>query len=156
MKKIDEILDKTRITDLKAGTKHAVIDEMCALVSNCPQVTDARALLDAIRSREAIMSTGIGMGIAIPHAKIASVTDMVMAVGNLKKGVDYQSLDDQPVHKVILIVASNTQGDEFLKILGRIGAFLNDQEKREEFLREQDPEKIMTLLREIDIHKRHP
>ncbi len=150
MKKIGRILDKTRIINLKSETKNDVIHEMCALVSNSPHVKDASALFNAIQSRETVMSTGIGMGIAIPHAKIATVTDMVMAVGNSSAGVDYQSLDDQPVHKIILIVASDTQGEEFLKILGRLGAFLNDPDNRKQFLKEQDPQMIMELLRHID------
>jgi len=153
VKNIGRILDQVIIHDLSSETKEDVLSEMCSLVKQNTHVTDSRALLHAIKARETIMSTGIGMGIAIPHAKIASVTDIVMVVGTSGAGIDYEALDDMPVHKIILIAASNTQGDEFLSVLGKIGAFLNEPDKREQFLQEQAPDKIKELLQSIGDQK---
>ena len=123
---------------------------MSEMVADAPEVTSPDALLRAIKAREAIMTTGIGMGIAIPHAKTSSVTDFVMAVGRSKEGVDYQSLDNLPVHLIILIVASDTQGEDFLKLLGKIGAFFNTPGNKEKFLKAKTPEKVLMLFKKID------
>jgi len=150
MKKISEILTVDRIQDITSVTKDKVLAEMSEMVADASEVTSPDALLRAIKAREAIMSTGIGMGIAIPHAKTSSVTDFVMAVGRSKDGVNYQSLDNLPVHLIILIVASDTQGEDFLKLLGKIGAFFNTPGNKEKSLRAKTPEKVLMLFKKID------
>ncbi|MFC1560914.1 PTS sugar transporter subunit IIA [Candidatus Latescibacterota bacterium] len=150
MKKISEILTVDRIKDITSVTKDNVLTEMSEMMADAPEVTSPDALLRAIKARESIMSTGIGMGIAIPHAKTSSVTDFAMAVGRSKDGVDYQSLDNLPVHLIILIVASDTQGEDFLKLLGKIGALLNTPGNKEKFLKAKTPEKVLLLFKKID------
>ena len=150
MKKISGILTINRIKNIKAVTKDKVLAEVCEMIKDSPEVVSPKALLKAIKAREAIMSTGIGMGIAIPHAKISSVTDFVMAVGRSVKGVDFQSLDGFPVHLIILIVASDTQGEEFLKILGKIGAFFNKAGNKEKFINAKTSEEVYNLFKDID------
>ena len=150
MKKISKILTVDRIKDLKVVTKDEVLDEMCKMVADAPQVISYEVFSRAIRTRESIMSTGIGMGIAIPHAKSSSVTDFVMAVGRLEKGVDFQSLDDMPVYLIILIVASDTQGKEFLKLLGKIGSIFNDPENIKKFHNAKSPKEIFNLFKKLD------
>ncbi len=71
------------------------------------------------------MSTGIGMGLAIPHAKIPSVTDFVMAVGRSLEGIEFDSLDDLPVNIVILIGSSDTQGPISSGSIAKIGGLFN-------------------------------
>jgi len=150
MKKISDILTVNRIKDIKAKTKDGVLAELAEMVVDAPEITSPDALLNAIKAREAIISTGIGMGIAIPHAKISSVTDFVIAVGRSMEGVDFQSLDELPVHLFILIVASDTQGEDFLKLLGKIGAFFNKKGIMNKFLKAGNPEQIMKLFKDID------
>ncbi len=150
MKKISDILTISRIKNIKAVKKDRVLDELCKMIADAPEVVLPKDLLKAVKAREAIMSTGIGMGIAIPHAKISSVTDFVMAVGLSKKGVDFQALDGHPVHLIILIVASDTQGEEFLKILGKIGAFFNIPGNKEKFTDTKTSKEIFMLFKNID------
>ena len=150
MKKISGILTVNRIKDIKAKTKDDVLAELAEMVVDAPEVTSPDALLNAIKAREAIISTGIGMGIAIPHAKISSVTDFVIAVGRSTEGVDFQSLDELPVHLFILIAASDTQGEDFLKLLGKIGAFFNKRGITNKFLKAVNPKQILKLFKEID------
>ena len=150
MKKIENILKVERIHDLVAVKKDDVLEEMCKMVANAPEVTSPEALRKSIRAREAIMSTGIGMGIAIPHAKIASVQDFVMAIGRSKEGVDFQSLDGMPVNVIILIVASDTQGEDFLRVLSKIGKFFLNHENKDKIVAASGPEEIFSLFKEID------
>jgi mannitol/fructose-specific phosphotransferase system IIA component (Ntr-type) len=150
MKTFENILKLERIRDLTSEKKADVLEEMCSMVADAPEVTSIEALKKAIRAREAIMSTGIGMGIAIPHAKIASVQDFVMAVGRSKGGVDFQALDSAPVNVVILIVASDTQGDDFLKVLSKIGKFFINPLNRDKILEASGTEEIYRLFTNID------
>ena len=150
MKKFSDILTLNRIKEIQASAKDEVLTEMSEMAAGASEVTSPKDLLKVIKSREAIMSTGIGMGIAIPHAKISSVTDFVIAVGRSQEGVDFQSLDGLPVHLIILIVASDTQGEDFLKLLGKIGAFFNKRGITEKFLKAKNPEEILKLFIDID------
>lgn len=150
MKKISDILTIDRIKNIKAVTKDKVLAELCEMLKDAPEVVSPKTLLKAIKARESIMSTGIGMGIAIPHAKISSVTDFIMAVGRSQKGVDFQSLDGFPVNVIILIVASDIQGEEFLEILGKIGAFFNKPGNKEKFVNAETSEEVFKLFKDID------
>lgn len=152
MKKVMELLTRERVVTLSGKTKDEVLDELCTLVASAPQVTDPVRLAASIRRRETIMSTGIGMGIAIPHAKIAEVTDFIMAAGISGEGVEFQSLDGKPVRLVILIAASNTQGDDFLRLLAKIGRFFNSEAHRERFLAAGNDEDIYRLFQHLDDH----
>jgi nitrogen PTS system EIIA component len=149
---MSKLLHTEQVIDLCGISKDDVLRELCGAISLLPQVTDPDKLLAAIKKREAMMSTGIGMGIAIPHAKIESVTDLVIAVGRSQKGIDFQALDSKPVHLVILMAASNTQGDEFLKLLGRIGAFFISERHRDRFLNAGSAKDIYLLFQHMDEH----
>jgi fructose-specific phosphotransferase system IIA component len=150
MKTFSDILKLVRIKDLEATSKDEILVELCDMVKDAPEITSHDALIHAIRAREAIMSTGIGMGIAIPHAKTSSVTDFVIAIGRSKNGVDFQSHDGLPVYLFILIVASDTQGEDFLKILGKIGAFLNNHRNKEKVLKAKTARGIFSQFKKID------
>lgn len=146
MRHISEILTVEQIRDIDATTKTDAINELCDLVSDNPVVTNSDKLRDAILSREAIMSTGIGMGIAIPHAKTSSLQDFVIAVGRKKKGIDFDSLDGLPVHIIILLGSSDTQGEEFLKVLAEIGAVFKDEYYSKQFLDAETPEDMLSMI----------
>ncbi|MFA6472181.1 MAG: PTS sugar transporter subunit IIA [Candidatus Latescibacterota bacterium] len=146
MKKISDIITVDRIRDLKSRTKDGVLRELARTASTAPEVSDPEAFLKALRVRETAMSTGIGMGIAIPHAKIPSISDLVMAVGRSKKGVEFDSLDGLPVHIVIMVGSSDNQNIEFLKLFAKIGAFFNKQGNKERFLKAKTPEEMYVIL----------
>jgi len=148
MRNISDILTVDRIRDIKARTKDGVLRELCKLASTSPHVSDPEAFLKAIRARETAMSTGIGMGIAIPHAKTPSIKDFVMAVGRSLKGIDFDSLDGLPAHIVILVGSSDKQNVEFLKLIAKIGALFNETGFKERFLKAKTTEEMYRLLTE--------
>jgi mannitol/fructose-specific phosphotransferase system IIA component (Ntr-type) len=150
MKEISEIVTVDRIRELTAITKEAALEELCSLAATAPEVTDPEAFLRAIEARETAMSTGIGMGIAIPHAKIPSITDLVMAVGRSREGIDFDSLDGLPAHIFVLMGASDHQNLEFLKLIGKVGALFNQPGFAERFLRAETPEEMYRLLTEME------
>jgi mannitol/fructose-specific phosphotransferase system IIA component (Ntr-type) len=155
MVRISELLNCNRVVELAGSTKDQVLEELCDIVSALPEVTDRSRLLAAIRKREAMMSTGIGMGIAIPHAKTESVTDLVMAVGRSRQGIDFQALDSKPVYLVIFMAGSTTQGDDFLQLLAKIGSFFNSEEHRSQFLAARTTRDIYRLFKLMDDKGQH-
>ncbi|MCX8038196.1 MAG: PTS sugar transporter subunit IIA [Candidatus Sumerlaeia bacterium] len=122
MPELGEVLSADRIIDLKSETKEGALSELVAVLaerSDC--VLDKDALLRAILEREQLLSTGIGIGVAIPHAMIPEVTNWVMAVGRSHKGIDFGALDDKPVRIVVMIAASDKHSrGEYLKFLASL------------------------------------
>tara|TARA_B100000929_G_scaffold255448_1_gene217201 strand:- start:2503 stop:2802 length:300 start_codon:yes stop_codon:yes gene_type:complete len=93
--------------------------------------------------REHLLSTGFGLGLAIPHAKLNIIDDFIVGLAIHKDGVPFDSLDEQPVHILVMILGPDQKQDEYLKVLSRVTAFLKDQ--REKILSLEDNEEIYKL-----------
>ena len=146
MDHIKEMLSVGRICDLSAITKDEALVELCELSSASPVVKNREKFLDAIRKRELMMSTGIGGGIAIPHSKTSALSDFVMSVGRTVQGIDFDSLDGLPVHLILMIGASDTQGEEFLRVLKYIGMIFSDDQTLDRLMAASGPEEIYNIL----------
>ncbi len=146
MKSIFEILKLNQISDISAKTKDDVLVELCGLVANTPEVINSERFLKDIRDREKLMSTGIGLGIAIPHAQTSSVRDFVIAVGRCKRGIDFESLDGKLTYIIILMGAPENKQEEFLELIAKIGAIFNKPGLKESFLDAESPEEMFNLL----------
>jgi mannitol/fructose-specific phosphotransferase system IIA component (Ntr-type) len=144
---LENIIPASRAVLLDAETKEAALRELGAVVAGAPEVSDADGLLDAIFEREGIMSTGIGLGIAIPHAKIPSVTDFVVGFGKVRGGLDFNSLDGKPVHFIVMIAGPHDQQERYLQLLARITLKLKDAAVRRRLSEADDVEGILDALR---------
>lgn len=147
MRKLYEMLTKDRVVDLKGKNKQDVLQELVDVIATAPEVTDKNDFYISIMKREKIMSTGIGIGLAVPHVKIDSVKDFVMAVGRKKDGIDFDSLDGKSVHLVIMIGANTEQRDDYLKVLAKISVLLKNSEFREKIINAKGSEEIIELFR---------
>ncbi|MDP8217483.1 MAG: PTS sugar transporter subunit IIA [Candidatus Theseobacter exili] len=131
MIKLSGMLSEERCIDLMSSKKENALKELVFAISKAKQVNDRNEFYRAIMEREKIISTGIGIHIAVPHVKIPSVTDFVMAIGRKSEGIDYDSLDGKPVSIIIMIGANESQRDQYLKVLARIVLlFKNSQFRR--------------------------
>ncbi len=146
----EEPLFKTKAVtlDLKGKTKDRVIDEMVALLDDSGALSDPEAYQHEIWKREKESTTGIGMGIAIPHAKTSAVRQPMVAVGISKDGFDYESLDGKPVHLIFMIAAGGNDGDLHLKILSELSKKLMHQEFVAAILGCSSKKELVDLLRE--------
>ena len=151
MKEILEIITAHHIRDVSASTRDEVLVELCDVVADASEVTDPEGFLQAIRDREKLMSTGIGHGIAIPHARTSSVSDFVLVVGRSKKGIDYESLDGLPVHIIILMGAPERKRKEFLTLISKVGELFIDNVFKEQFLDAGSSSEMTRLLKEKTI-----
>ncbi len=144
---IKNILSPDRIVFVSQSAKRDALVELASALSKAPQVKYAKELETEILRREDLMSTAIGRGIAIPHARISSVTDLVMAVGICKNPImDFQTLDDQPVRLLIMIAAAYNQHSYYLQTLSRVSSKLKDEKLRDGLLAAKSSEEAYKLL----------
>ena len=144
---LESTIAPERVILLKAADKEAAIQELAQAISQSPDVGDGEALLEAILDRERIMSTGIGLGIAIPHAKIPSVREFVVALGKSPGGIEFNSLDGKPVHFVVMIAGPDQQQERYLQLLARITLKLKDAAVRRALDEAGSVEEILAALR---------
>ncbi len=122
--KISEILNKNSIiADLVSTHKTGVLQEMANAVADASQA-DADAIAEVLMERESLGSTGIGGGIAIPHGKLAAVESVTVGFGLSRKGIDYDSLDNRPVHIFFLLLTPENSTGGHLKVLAQISKLL--------------------------------
>lgn len=132
---VNKILSPNRVVFINQSSKQDALTELAGVLATAPQVKRADELLNEILKREELMSTAIGRGIAIPHVRLSSVSDLVMAVGICKIPViDFQTLDDKPVNLLIMIAAAYNQHTYYLKTLSYFSAKLKIQDFRESIL----------------------
>jgi len=144
---LESIIPPERVVLLEARSKDDVLRELASVIAKSEEVGDADRLLEAIYERERIMSTGIGLGIAIPHAKIPSVRDFVVALGRSEKGIEFNSLDGKPVHFVVMIAGPDDQQERYLQLLARITLKLKDAAVRRRLTEAGDVDAVLGALR---------
>ncbi|NYF25352.1 PTS fructose transporter subunit IIABC [Sporosarcina sp. JAI121] len=133
--KITQLLtEATIILDVKATSKQSVLTELIDQFERAGNLTDKEAFTRDILAREEQSTTGIGDGIAIPHAKSAAVKIPGIAFGRSLQGIDYASLDGQPAHLFFMIAASEGANNDHLEALSRLATFLMDSNFREKVL----------------------
>ena len=104
--KISEIIKTSLIaTDLKSTDKTGLFDEMVQILLDQGLLHDGAAALQSLHEREAKMTTGIANGLALPHGKIREAKGLLMALGISRNGIEYESLDGEPVHVIIMVLA---------------------------------------------------
>ncbi|MCK4836047.1 MAG: PTS sugar transporter subunit IIA [Candidatus Aminicenantes bacterium] len=144
--KLGEILNKNLICFSELEKKKDNLEVLIQMIEKENLVEDKNQLRKSIFEREDLMSTGIGLGIAIPHVRIKGVDDIIISILINKKGVkDYDSLDGMPVRIIIMIVASDEQHRDYLILLSRIVKML-----KKDFIRKSMVESI-TVQEVIDL-----
>lgn len=146
--KLGDLIEPNQIQDLSRVDKKQCLRILCDRLSEDPRVLDGEAFYQAILRREEQISTGVGLGVAIPHVKIPQITDYLVAVGRIKDGVDFGALDNRPVHLVFLIGASDHQTKEFVRILAQVTHLLKHDGIRQALLRAEIPHDFLKIIRE--------
>jgi len=152
MKFADFICFDAIIAELKAVDRDGVIAELVTALAEAGKLKGCkqRDVIKAVIDRENEASTGIGKCVAVPHVKLAGIEDFFAAVGNSSTGIDFSSLDKQPVHSVILLVSPTDKVDKHLQVMERIFKYLQ-QENFRRFLRQSESiEQIKDLFIEAD------
>lgn len=151
--KIGEFLcPKAVTTDLKGANKKEVIQEMVSLLVSAGAVEKKNKpkLIETLLAREALGSTAIGQGVAIPHGKCDFISKMTAALGVSRKGVDFDSLDGEPAYIFFLLVAPTDSAGPHLKALAKISHLLKDKYFRENIKQIKDDKLILKLIAQED------
>jgi PTS system nitrogen regulatory IIA component len=149
--KIMEILVKESvILDLGVRTKREVLAEMAASLAKVEPQIEAGRLLDVLMEREALQSTGIGEGVAIPHGKLPGLQRLVASFARSRAGVDFESIDGQPTHHFFLLVVPEHSGGQYLKALARISRFFRDPAFRQNLAEGEALEDVIHAIEEED------
>lgn len=141
------LLSTDRVVILTETDKTTLLTKLVDLLAESPMVKNRDALLNGILAREELMSTGIGFGVGVPHVRIDSVSDLVMAVAVSKLPIkDYSSLDNQPVHIVCMLAARSDQHAKYIRTLSAVSSRLKDEETRKQIIASDDPSYIYSQL----------
>ncbi|AXK20004.1 PTS sugar transporter subunit IIA [Bacillus cereus group sp. N11] len=152
--KITELLKRdTVIMNLTASNKEAVIDELVEKLSGANRLNSKTEFKEAILKRESQSTTGIGEGIAIPHAKTKAVKQPAICFGRSVSGINYESLDGQPAHLFFMIAASEGANNTHLETLSRLSTLLMDEGFRKQLLEAKDEEELLRLFDEKENEK---
>ncbi len=144
---IKATLSPERIQFVKETTKDAALLDLVDLLSLDDHIHDRAQLLKEIYRREELMSTGIGMGIGVPHVRIDSVDDIVMAVGVCPDPIpDYESLDGEPVQIICMIAANTEQHTKHIKLLSAVAKLLKDTTIRNKILQSKSRQEIFEIF----------
>ena len=146
MKKIYPYLSPEQVVFCKEDSRDAVLQELVSKLAENNKLIDEKAFYHAILDRESVVSTGIGMGVAIPHAKIPEYDDFFIAVGIHRDGVNWNSLDKQAVRLVFMIGGPDDKQTEYLQILSGLTMAIKDDQRRKQMLRLSSEEEIVELF----------
>jgi len=135
------------IMNLQSTGKRDALIEIVDNLGKSEAVTDAEALKKAILEREEIMSTGVGLTIAAPHAKLASVKAFTLGLARSAKGIDYDSLDGQPVRIIVTIAAPDNDQNTYLRVLAAVMHVLRSEDNRKAILAAGSPEAIIEVFK---------
>jgi nitrogen PTS system EIIA component len=146
---ISRLLDERLVIFLDVDQRDAAIESLVALLDHAGKLQDRTSFHKAILEREKIVSTGIGMGVAIPHAKLIGYTDFFIAIGvQAKKGIEWNALDGEPVHLLFMIGGPDQQQTRYLHILSSLTAAIKDPERRKKLIRAKTPVQVIDLFRD--------
>ncbi len=146
---ISNYMDPRLVVVLNTSTRDETLRQLVHHIYKAGKIKDEEAFYHAIIEREKIVSTGIGMGVAIPHAKLPSYDQFFITLGVLQKSVDWHALDGAPVRLVFMIGGPDDKQTEYLQILSHLTQAIKDEERRKKLLTLQQPSAMIELFETI-------
>ena len=149
MKILDVLQKEAIISDLKSQDKKEILEELVAPIARITGVNH-KDLVRVLMDREQLGSTGIGGGIGIPHGKLKQLESLALGFGLSRKGVDFESMDNQPTHIFFLLVTPENSTGLHLKMLARISKILKHDPFKEKLLNAANNDEIFSIIKEDD------
>lgn len=147
MMKISEYLDPNLVFFLDDSLRDQVLRSMIDRIDQADLLENKKTFLSAIIDREKIVTTGIGMKVAIPHAKLPGYETFFIAIAKLKEEVEWGSLDEVPVRLVFMVGGPDDKQTEYLQILSSLTRTLKNESLRKQLIEAKTTEEIIDLLR---------
>jgi len=130
------------LLDSDAGSKRSLLTEMISLVPNI----DTDQALEVIMAREKLGSTGIGHGVAIPHGRLEELDKPIIAIVRHIAGINFEAIDGQPVHIVILLLAPDNEDQAHLELLAHLARILKNEQVRQAIMHAESAEAVSALF----------
>lgn len=150
MKIMDILVKDAVILDLESKEKPAILEQLATALATSETGVDAGRLLEVLVERESLQSTGIGDGVAIPHGKVAGLSQLLASFARSRDGVDFDSIDGQKTHLFFLLVVPEHSGGLHLKALARISRFFRDAAFRKALMEAETQEDVVRAIEEED------
>lgn len=138
------------VINMKSREKKGALSELLKLLETNNYIKDSNEILETILEREKLGSTGIGQGIAVPHAKTDQIENLVGAVGISNSGISFDSLDGEPVNVIFLIIAPTKSIGLHLKALAKIARLLKNRTFRNALRNAKTPSEVLQIIKEDD------
>jgi fructose-specific phosphotransferase system IIA component len=149
--KLSKFCDESLVIfDLKASSKDEVIDELVSLAATSNMIKDYDELLADIKEREDLVTTGVGYGVAFPHAKTRSAKGIVIAFGRSEKGIEFDAMDHKPVKLFFLIAAPEDAIGAHLNVMARLSYLMKSEDNREQLMAAGSPGDVLTLIDDVE------
>lgn len=140
--------ERNIVLNFEASSKEEALEKLVARVARGPKVLDPKGVQDAVMERERLATTGVGDGLAIPHAKTEAVTDILVAIAVAREPIDFRSLDDQPVKIIFLLVGVESRLGTYLKLLSRARRLMSSASFRKKLLQAQEAAEVIKAFSE--------
>lgn len=150
MRLSERFVDNGIIINSTCNTKQGIIGEMVDLLVQAFELKHRDQIFEAVMSREKQKSTGIGCGLAVPHAKVDYVDRMCMVAATVKDGLAFEALDNEPVYLLILIVSPGNTVGPHIKALSSVSRLMADANVRQELIKSQTPSDFLGVLRQAE------
>lgn len=137
---------------LEKGSKDEVIKELIDVLNHNKVITNSQGILQAVFDRERIMTTGVGNGVAIPHCKHKDCRQFAVALGVHPRGIDFDSIDEQPARIVFLLIGPEDQPGTHIKLLSRISRIISKDDIREKVLSASSPQDLYDLIKKEEMN----
>jgi len=149
--KLSKFCEESLVTfEIQATDKEEAIKELVALASTSFMIKDGEELLKDVLEREELVTTGVGYGVAFPHAKTRSAKGIVIAFGRSEEGVDFDAMDHKPVKLFFLIAAPEDAIGAHLNVMARLSYLMKSEENRIKLLEATSPGDVLTLIDKLE------
>lgn len=147
---VTKYLDTNLVCFLDADNRDEALTCMVDMLEKNAYLDDREAFFQAILDREKLVSTGIGMGVAIPHAKLPVYDEFFIAIGIQKgKGLDWSAMDGSMVRLIFLVGGPDDKQTQYLQILSQLTMAVKDEDRRQALLSVESPEDVLGLFRDL-------
>jgi mannitol/fructose-specific phosphotransferase system IIA component (Ntr-type) len=145
--RIQDILQKNAIIiNLEATKKTELLIQMAQYLASLYDLKDKAMVVQKITEREAEMSTGIGFGIAIPHTRIEGIDRVYMVAARIIKGIEFDAIDDQPVHLIFMMISPINATSLYTQILSSLSRIMSYEEIRQSLIKADTPETFLSVI----------
>ncbi len=136
---------------MKAVSRDEALSELAQLAQTAHPQIKPDAINKALTEREQLGSTGVGNGVAIPHARMEGLDSLTICLGRSSRGINFDAVDNRPVHLFVALLSPSDQTDGYLQSLAGVSNLLKDSSIRNKLLQAKDAESIVTLFRNVSL-----